>query len=70
VKEYKLYCIGSDGRIAMRHDYHAADDLDSLDRATELCGEYEIEIWQGERFVARVTKAGTASLVEPSAQFT
>jgi len=68
MSEYKLYCIESDGRVAMRHDYCASDDLSSLDRAKELCGEYEIEVWQGSRFVARVTKDGTASLTEPSAQ--
>ena len=68
MSEYKLYCIGSDGRVAMRHDYSARDDLASLERAKELCGEYEIEVWHGSRFVARVTKDGTASLIEQNAQ--
>jgi hypothetical protein len=66
--DYKLYCIATDGHIAMRHDYDACDDLTSLERARELCGEYEIEIWQGVRFVARVAKDGTASAAGPAAQ--
>ena len=66
--EYKLYGIGSDGHVLWRHDCFALDDLDSLDHARELGGIYEIEIWQGARFVARMTKDGTASLAQSSAQ--
>ena len=68
LSEYKIYCIDDDGHVAMRHDYDARDDLASLERAKELCGQYEMEVWQGKRFVARVTKDGAASFVEPSAQ--
>ena len=66
--EYKLYCIGSNGHIESRHDYRARDDLAALERARELCHEFEIEIWEGARVVTRVAKDGTASFIEPSAQ--
>jgi hypothetical protein len=61
MREYKLYCMGNDGRIEKRHDIYANDDLDALDRARELCAEYEIEIWQGSQLLTRVAKDGTAS---------
>jgi len=66
--DYKLYCVDSAGHIVSRHDHNARDDLAALDRAKELCGEYEIEVWEGSRFAARVAKDGTASLQEPSAR--
>lgn len=61
--EYKLYCIGDDGQCVKSHDFMAADDLAALDRARELCHEYEIEIWQGTNFITRVAKNGTASTI-------
>jgi hypothetical protein len=70
LREYKLYCVDTDGRIVRRYDYAAEDDFGALDRAKELCGEYEIEIWEGARFAARVARDGTASLLGPSAQRT
>jgi alkylhydroperoxidase family enzyme len=66
--EYKLYCMDMDGRIRSRHDIYAKDDLDALDRARKLCHEYDVEIWQAARSVARLTTDGTASLVSPSAE--
>ena len=68
MREYKFYCVGSDGHIVSRHDYTAVDDLAALDRAKELCGEYEIEVWEDARFAARVARDGTASLRGPWAQ--
>jgi hypothetical protein len=58
----KLYCIGLDGHIEKRHDYFAPDDLAALDRAREICGPHEIEVWEGARFVARVAGDGTTSM--------
>jgi hypothetical protein len=60
--DYKLYCIGRDGHIERRHDYHAREDVDALDRAREICGPHEVEVWEGARFIARIAGDGTASL--------
>ena len=61
--DYKLYSIGHDGHIEKRHDYHAPDDLAALDEARRICGPYEIEVWEGARFIARVAIDGTASII-------
>jgi len=59
--DYKLYCIGVDGHVVKRYDFAGADDLAALDRVRELCEEFEIEVWERARFVARLAKDGTAS---------
>ncbi len=64
MSDYKLYCIGFDGHIEKRHDYHAPDDLTALDRAREICGPHEVEVWEGARMIARVAADGTASMVQ------
>ena len=61
--DYKLYCIGLDGHIERRHDYKARDDLAALDRAKQICGPHEVEVWEGARMVARVKADGTASMI-------
>lgn len=58
---YYLYCLDDLNHIISRHDVMADDDLAALDKAKELCGEYEVEVWQLSRFVTRVAKDGTAS---------
>jgi len=63
--DYKLYCIGPDGHIEKRHDYKTSDDLAALERAKEICGPHEVEVWEGARFVARVKADGTASMTPP-----
>jgi hypothetical protein len=68
VGEYKFYCIGPDGHIVRREDYTARDDLDALDRARAMCGQYEIEVWDGARMISRVAKDGTASIDPPAAR--
>lgn len=54
----KLYCYGSDNHINKRHDIRAKDDLAALDRAEEICGPDEVEVWQGARLAARVKADG------------
>jgi hypothetical protein len=34
---------------------------EALEKARELCGKYEVEVWQGTRIAARLAKDGTAS---------
>ena len=58
---YKFYCVDDGGHIVKRHDVEAADDVAALERARELCGEFEIELWEGARFITHVAKDGNAS---------
>jgi len=45
-----------EGRIVYAALHEFADDLDALDTAEELAEDFEIEIHQGARFVARIKK--------------
>jgi hypothetical protein len=62
MREYHLYCIDHKNHIRSRHSFVLVDDLAALDAGKKLCGEYEIEAWEGTRLVARLAKDGTASL--------
>jgi len=61
MREYTLYCIGSDGHVEKRRDIHANDDLGALDQARGLSHDYDVEVWQGTQQITRVAKDGTAS---------
>jgi hypothetical protein len=59
--EYRIYCINGENRVVSRHDFDVRDDLTAFEKAMELCGTYEVEIWEGARLVTRLAKDGTAS---------
>jgi hypothetical protein len=44
--------------------YAAQDDLDALKEAERLCETHTIEVWQGDRRVARVNKHNVALATE------
>ena len=48
------YLLDGETVHAAKHEF--ADDLDALDAAEQLAEEFEIEVWQNNRFVARVNK--------------
>jgi hypothetical protein len=50
-----------DGQIAHSVKHKFTDDLDALDTAEKLAAEFEIEVLNGDRFVARVNKGSRAS---------
>jgi len=64
VPDYKLYAIGEDGHIEKRFDYFAPEDLDALDRARQLCGPHEIEVWEGARLITRLAADGKVSTMK------
>ena len=55
-----------DGEIVYAAMHECADDLDALDTAEQLARDFEIEIHQGERFVARINKGRRPSDVSDS----
>jgi hypothetical protein len=60
--EYRIYCVDENNHIVSRHECKLSDDLDALDKARELCGKFEVEIWAGARRVAQLSKDGAGSL--------
>jgi len=57
MNQYKFYFMDEQGHIFIAQDHVLRDDLDALAAAKNLCSDHAIEVWQGNRQVARV-KAG------------
>jgi hypothetical protein len=49
-----------DGEIAYSAEHPFTDDLEALDTAEQLAAHFEIEVFNGDRFVARVNKGSRA----------
>jgi hypothetical protein len=60
---YKLFSVDDSNRIVARHYRALHDDVSALEMATRYSTKTgcEVEVWEGQRFVARVKHDGTAS---------
>jgi hypothetical protein len=54
--EYRVYAIGSDGHIVDATPLVCDDDDQAKEKAGELFKNKTIEIWSGERLVARIDR--------------
>jgi hypothetical protein len=52
--EYRVYTIGADGHIVRSTPLVCDDDGHAVEKAREVCKGDTLEIWSGERFVARL----------------
>ena len=52
--EYRVYAIGGDGHIVKSTPPICDDDSQAVQKAREFCEGHPLEIWSGERFVARL----------------
>jgi hypothetical protein len=52
--EYRAYAIGSDGHIIKAIALVCDDDKQAVEQAKEALENHTIEVWSGNRFVARV----------------
>jgi hypothetical protein len=55
MKSYRAYKIGWEGRIiAVAHLDDCIDDVGAIDAAKKLAWGYVVEVWDRERFVAKL----------------
>jgi hypothetical protein len=52
--EYRAYAIGDDGHIVKSTPLICDDDRQAIQKAEEFREGHTLEIWSGERFVARL----------------
>jgi hypothetical protein len=52
--EYRVYSIGADGHIIRSTPLVCKDDAEAMEQARKIGHEHTLEIWSGERFVARI----------------
>jgi hypothetical protein len=59
VKAYRIYFVGSDGRLQLGQAFEASDDKAAAARAEHLALKGQVaELWEGGRMVGEVSKAG------------
>jgi len=61
---YKIFSVDESNRIVARHYRSLHDDVSALEMASRFSNKTgcEVEVWEGQRFVARVKHDGTASV--------
>ena len=52
--EYRAYTVGRDGHFIAAKALTCADDAEAIDTAKPLVDGHDIELWSGERLVARL----------------
>jgi hypothetical protein len=50
---YRIYFVGSDGLFSGAQFLECADDQEAIQKARQLVDGHDVELWNGERFVAR-----------------
>jgi hypothetical protein len=53
--EYRVYTVDDDGHIVKSTPLICDDDAQAMQQAREICKGDTLEIWSGERFVARLS---------------
>jgi hypothetical protein len=54
VAEYRAYVVGHDGHFLRFEALICADDAEAIEKAKRLVVDHDVELWSGERFVARL----------------
>lgn len=59
MKSYRIYIVGSDGRLQLGLAFEAADDAAAAERALAAATRGLVaELWEGGRMVGLVSKTG------------
>jgi hypothetical protein len=59
VPEYRAYTIGLDGHFTKSDGFECADDDSAVKHAQRLVDDHDIELWCGNRFVAKLAQPKT-----------
>jgi len=66
MKIYRINCTDDTDHVVATHEFICGDDLAALERATRLCADHGVEVWDGDRRVVWMLKGGTARLLAPN----
>jgi hypothetical protein len=53
MQHYRVYVIGQDGHFIKSIDLSCADDSAAVESAKQLIDGHDLELWQGDRRIAR-----------------
>jgi hypothetical protein len=55
VPDYRVYYVGTvSGRFIGREEFACPSDEAAFERAKQLAGGLAVELWEGDRFIARI----------------
>jgi hypothetical protein len=54
--EYRAYAVGDDGHFIGFEPVICDDDNQAIDKAKRLVNGHDMELWNGDRFVARLMR--------------
>ena len=55
VNEYRAYVIGDDGHFVSFEGFACRGDDEAIAKAQRLVDGHDVELWNGERFVKRLS---------------
>jgi len=61
---YLFRLLGGVNTAATHIHHECEDDLKALDKAYELCADFDVEVWRGEHRVCKVKKWGSLGISE------
>ena len=64
MNSYDIYRLYDGDRTAVKRSIECRDDLDALAAAKKESPQQVVEVWEGNRFVARVKKEDAALTAE------
>jgi hypothetical protein len=64
VTNYRFYFLDGGGSEREPENHDCDDDLKALDKAYELCRDFDVEVWCGTRRICRI-KRGSTSVPRP-----
>ena len=60
MRTYRINCTDDADLVVATYAFRCSNDLDALDKATELCVANGVEVWDGARRVVWMHKGGAA----------
>jgi hypothetical protein len=51
---YRAYIIGQDGHFQKAVELNSTDDDAAIESAKQLVADYDVEVWQQDRLIARL----------------
>jgi hypothetical protein len=54
--DYRAYTVGLDGHFIDFQAFSCAEDSEAIERARRFVDGHAVELWSGERFIARLEK--------------
>ena len=54
--EYRAYIVGHDGHFSSCDGFACRGDPEAIAKAERLVDGHDVELWSGERFIAKLNK--------------